>query len=74
MDMLLKYGTDFERLAATLTDFCQRTQTDCHCCPFTDELDITDSCPIDQAIGLINKIYMKAEVHADDDSLPACPF
>ena len=31
---LLKYGTDFVRLSNTLTDFCQKAQTDCHGCPF----------------------------------------
>ena len=72
--VLLKYNTDFVRLSNTLTDFCQKAQTDCHSCPFNDELDITDSCPIDQAIGMIDKIYKKAEAESDDDTTYACPF
>ena len=72
--ILLKYGTDLVRLSNTLADFCQKVQTDCQRCPFTEELDITDSCPIDQAIGIINKIYEKAEADINDDTAHTCPF
>ena len=72
--ILLKYNTDFVRLSNTLTDFCQKAQTDCHGCPFNDMLDIQDTCPIDQAIGMINRIYEKAEADINDDTAHACPF
>ena len=72
--VLLKYNTDFVRLSNTLTDFCQKAQTDCHGCPFFDMLDIQDTCPIDQAIGMIDRIYEKAGAESDDDSIPTCPF
>lgn len=72
--VLLKYSTDFERLSNTLTDYCQKDQTDCHGCPFNDVLDIQDTCPINQAIGGLNKIYEKAGAESDDDTTYACPF
>lgn len=72
--VLLKYNTDFVRLSNTLTDFCQKAQTDCQGCPFNDVLDIQDTCPIDQAIGTINKIYEKAEADINDDPAHTCPF
>ena len=72
--ILLKYGTDFERLSNILTDYCHHSIRKCTCCPFYAMLRNDESCPIDKAIGMINKIYDTAEVNKNDDCIPTCPF
>ena len=72
--ILLKYGTDFERLANTLTDYCHHSIRKCTDCPFYAMLRNDESCPIDKAVGMIDKIYNTAEVRRHDDGISACPF
>ena len=72
--MLLKYGTDFERLSIALTEYCHHSIRKCTDCPFYAMLRNDESCPIDKAVGMIDKIYNIAEVSRHDDCIPTCPF
>lgn len=50
------------KLNETLIDYCHVKNRDCLTCSFNNALKLDEECPIDQAIGLINRIMNKAEV------------
>lgn len=55
--------TDFDlsllKLNETLIDFCHIKNRDCQTCPINKALKLSDECPVDLSIELLNRIKNK---------------